>query len=63
MWTDKIFDPVTQKKLKRQKRNQTQEKLSTSKAADGGRDRDRDIFSLWSIHGKTVHGSEPSDSV
>ena len=28
-----------------------------------GRDRDRDIFSLWSTHGKTVHGNEHSDSV
>ena len=55
------------KKLKQQlifKRNQTQEQLSTSKAADGGKGgRDRDIFSLWSTHGKTVHGNEHSDSV
>ena len=27
------------------------------------RDRDRDIFSLWSTHGKTVHVNEHSDSV
>ena len=61
--------PCHAKMLKRQlifKRNQTQEQLSKSKAADGGkggRDRDWDIFSLWSTHGKTVHGNEHSDSV